>query len=151
GPGRRGRLPVFPQPALALLAPCPGFAGPVSLIRRIRRRPLVHAGSGWPDHVPPLLRRIYAARGAPDPALARPRLAGLPPPGGMRGIEAAVELLADAIGADRRMLVVGDFDCDGATACATAVRGLRMLGARNVVHAVPNRMVHGYGLSPSLV
>lgn len=123
----------------------------MSPIRRIRRRPLVHAGNGWPDHVPPLLRRIYAARGAPDPALARPRLAGLPPPGGMRGIEAAVELLADAIGADRRILVVGDFDCDGATACAAAVRGLRMLGARNVVHAVPNRMVHGYGLSPSLV
>src|SRR3546814_5016914 len=48
-------------------------------------------------------------------------------------------------------LVVGDFDCDGATACAVAVRGLRMLGARRVSHAVPNRMVHGYGLSPALV
>ena len=48
-------------------------------------------------------------------------------------------------------MVVGDFDCDGATACAVGVRGLRMLGARRVSHAVPNRMVHGYGLSPALV
>ncbi len=120
-------------------------------VRRIRRRQPVPAGSGWPDHVPPLLRRIYAARGAADPALAQPRLAGLPPPGDMRGIATAVELLAEAIAADRRILVVGDFDCDGATACAVAVRGLRMLGAGDVVHAVPNRMVHGYGLSPSLV
>ncbi len=47
--------------------------------------------------------------------------------------------------------MVGDFDCDGATACAVGVRGLRMLGARRVSHAVPNRMVHGYGLSPALV
>src|SRR3546814_1165026 len=59
--------------------------------------------------------------------------------------------LADAIAGDRHILVVGDFDCDGATACAVAVRGLRMLGARRVSHAVPNRMVHGYGLSPALV
>ena len=47
--------------------------------------------------------------------------------------------------------MVGDFDCDGATACAVGVRGLRMLGARRVSHAVPNRIVHGYGLSPALV
>jgi len=60
-------------------------------------------------------------------------------------------LLAAAIAADRRILIVGDFDCDGATACAVGVRGLRLLGARDVVHAVPNRMLHGYGLSPSLV
>src|SRR3546814_17477205 len=59
--------------------------------------------------------------------------------------------LADAIAGDRHILVVGDFDCDGATACAVAVRGLRMLGARRVSHAVPNRMLHGYGLLPALV
>ena len=52
---------------------------------------------------------------------------------------------------DRHIVVVGDFDCDGATACAVGVRGLRMLGARRVSHAVPNRIVHGYGLSPALV
>ena len=60
-------------------------------------------------------------------------------------------MLADAIAKGERILVVGDFDCDGATACAVAVRGLRMLGARDIVHAVPNRITHGYGLSPALV
>ena len=105
----------------------------------------------WPDHIPPLLRRVYMARGISDPELATPRLAQLPPPDGLLDIQAATELLADAIGDGRRILVVGDFDADGATACAVAVRGLRMLGAGNVVHAVPNRQVHGYGLSPALV
>ena len=116
----------------------------------IRRRE-VRVGDGWPDHVPPLLRRIYAGRDAHDLDTARPRLAGLHPPEGLSNIGAASALLADAIARDARILVVGDFDCDGATACAVAVRGLRMLGARDVVHAVPHRILHGYGLSPSLV
>ena len=60
-------------------------------------------------------------------------------------------MLADAIADNRHIVVVGDFDCDGATACAVGVRGLRMLGATRVTPAVPNRMVHGYGLSPGLV
>ena len=123
-------------------------------VRRIRRRACADAAqlaSAWPDHVPPLLRRIYAARGALDPDTARPRLAGLLPPDGMLDLDRASGLLAEAIAEGRRILVVGDFDADGATACALAVRGLRMLGARDVMHAVPNRMVHGYGLSPALV
>ncbi|KAB8189488.1 single-stranded-DNA-specific exonuclease RecJ, partial [Lysobacter maris] len=94
---------------------------------------------------------IYAARGALDETQARPRLAQLPPPDGLVGVDAAAELLATAIAQDRHIVVVGDFDCDGATACALGVRGLRMLGARRVSHAVPNRIVHGYGLSPALV
>lgn len=118
--------------------------------RTIRRRSGT-VGEGWPDHVPPLLRRVYAARDAHDIATAQPRLANLLPPDTLGGIDAASALLADAIANDRHILVVGDFDCDGATACALAVRGLRMLGARGVSHAVPNRMVHGYGLSPALV
>nr|WP_238978973.1 single-stranded-DNA-specific exonuclease RecJ [Lysobacter arseniciresistens] len=105
----------------------------------------------WPAQVPGLLQRIYAARGAGVLAQARPRLADLLPPDSMKGLDEAAALLADAIAADRHILVVGDFDCDGATACAVAVRGLRMLGARRVSHAVPNRAVHGYGLSPALV
>ncbi|HRP73813.1 MAG TPA: single-stranded-DNA-specific exonuclease RecJ [Luteimonas sp.] len=117
---------------------------------RIQRRDADVRGN-WPEAVPPLLRRLYAARGIEDPALARPTLAQLLPPDTLGGMEAAVALLADAIARDTRILVVGDFDCDGATACAVAVRGLRMLGARDLVHAVPNRMVHGYGLSPALV
>ncbi|MGO1893098.1 MAG: single-stranded-DNA-specific exonuclease RecJ, partial [Luteimonas sp.] len=118
--------------------------------KRIRRRSF-EPTDGWPEQMPVLLRRIYAARGITDPGLARPRLANLLPPDTLLGIDAATGLLADAIANGRRILVVADFDCDGATACAVAVRGLRMLGARDVVHAVPNRAVHGYGLSPALV
>ncbi|MBO9715593.1 MAG: single-stranded-DNA-specific exonuclease RecJ [Pseudoxanthomonas sp.] len=118
---------------------------------RIVRRVEIEAGAHWPDSVPRLLRRVYAARGADTPELARPRLADLLPPDAMDGMDAATTLLQQAIGQDRHIVVVGDFDCDGATACAAGVRGLRMLGARHVSHAVPNRMVHGYGLSPALV
>jgi len=118
---------------------------------RIVRRPQVDVQAGWPDSIPSLLRRVYAARGAHTPDLARPRLAELLPPDALTGVDAATALLAEAMAADRHIVVVGDFDCDGATACATGVRGLRLLGARRVSHAVPNRMVHGYGLSPALV
>ena len=116
----------------------------------IRRR-AIDARGDWPDSVPPLLRRVYAARGADDPALAQPKLAQLLPPDALGDLDAAVMLLAEAIAGGGRILVVGDFDADGATACALAVRGLRLLGARDVHHAVPNRLVHGYGLSPALV
>jgi single-stranded-DNA-specific exonuclease len=122
----------------------------MTITRTIHRRDCV-VGDDWPATVPPLLRRVYSARGAHDHASARPRLADLLPPDDLLGLDAATALLADAIANDRHVLVVGDFDCDGATACATAVRGLRMLGAARVSHAVPNRMVHGYGLSPALV
>ncbi|MGN7918102.1 single-stranded-DNA-specific exonuclease RecJ [Lysobacter antibioticus] len=119
-------------------------------VARLRRREPAEAGS-WPDAIPPLLRRVYAARGATCVEQAQPRLTQLLPPDGMLGLDAATALLADAIAADRHIVVVGDFDCDGATACAVGVRGLRMLGAKRVSHAVPNRIVHGYGLSPALV
>ena len=121
------------------------------MIRLVRRPVPVALEGDWPDHIPPLLRRLYAARGALEPAQARPRLAQLPQPALMGGIDAATGLLADAIARDHHIVVVGDFDCDGATACAVAVRGLRMLGARRVTPAVPNRQVHGYGLSAALV
>ena len=120
------------------------------MVPTIRRR-AIEAHGDWPDSVPPLLRRVYAARGADDPTLAQPKLAQLLPPDALGDLDVAVKLLADAIANDQRILVVGDFDCDGATACALAVRGLRLLGARDVRHAVPNRLVHGYGLSPALV
>lgn len=117
---------------------------------RLVRRPSVELG-GWPEGFPNLLARLYAARGATGFDQAQPRLANLLPPDLMGGMDAAVSLLADAMAANRHIVVVGDFDCDGATACAVGVRGLRMLGAGHVSYAVPNRMVHGYGLSQSLV
>ncbi|GHB93936.1 single-stranded-DNA-specific exonuclease RecJ [Thermomonas carbonis] len=118
--------------------------------RRIVRRDAVEARGDWPASWPPLLRRVHAARGS-DARSAMPRLVDLLPFAEMRGIDAAVDLLRDAINRDARILVVGDFDCDGATACAVGVRGLRMLGAKHVMHAVPNRIVHGYGMTPGLV
>lgn len=124
------------------------------MTRTIRRRDAadaLDAQGDWPPQLSPLLRRVYAARGAHTYALAQPRLPQLLPPDALLGIDAAARLLADAMTAGRHIVVVGDFDCDGATACAVAVRGLRMLGAQQVSYAVPNRMVHGYGLSPALV
>jgi single-stranded-DNA-specific exonuclease len=117
----------------------------------LRRRPHGETEGAWPSHVLPLLRRLYASRGAPRHEQARPGLRRLPQPDKLTGIDAATALLADAIACDRHVVVVGDFDCDGATACAVGVRGLRMLGAQRVTPAVANRAVHGYGLSPGLV
>ena len=118
--------------------------------RRIRRREPAAIDGDWAA-LPALLQRLHAARGSTCVAHAQPRLAQLLPPDTLGGLEAATALLSDAIARDRHIVVVGDFDCDGATACAVGVRGLRMLGAKRVSHAVPNRMVHGYGLSPGLV
>ena len=117
---------------------------------KLRRRPEVGLGE-WPERVPPLLQRVYSARGAASIEQAQPRLTQLLPPELLGGLDSATTLIADAMARDRHIVVVGDFDCDGATACAVGVRGLRMLGARRVSHAVPNRIVHGYGLSPALV
>jgi len=123
----------------------------VTVMRRIVRRAPVEPAGDWPDHVPMLLRRLYAMRGAVAWDDAQPKLARLHSPDAMGGMDAATALLADAIACDAHIVVVGDFDCDGATACAVGVRGLRLLGAKRVSHAVPNRAVHGYGLSPGLV
>ena len=119
-----------------------------SVIRRREGRPLSGA---WPDHVHPILRRVYVARGVCNANEIEHRLARLVPPQALGGIERAVELLAEAIAEQQRIVIAADFDCDGATGCAIALRGLRMLGAQRVTYAVPNRAVHGYGLSPALV
>ena len=123
----------------------------MSAQRRIVRRTAVAPAGDWPAHWPPLLQRVHSARGSTDAQQALPRLADLLPFQGMSGIDTAVDLLQDAIARDAHIVVVGDFDCDGATACAVGVRGLRMLGATRVSHAVPNRIVHGYGMTPGLV
>lgn len=117
---------------------------------RIRRRD-VPAHGPWPGDVPPVLQRIYAARGVTSPEQAELRLARLLAPELLGGIDRAAELLMAAIRENRHVVVVGDFDCDGATGTAVAVRGLRLLGARRVSFRVPHRIEHGYGLSPALV
>jgi len=100
--------------------------------------------------VHPLLARLYAARGVCAKDELDDGLALLLPPDTLRGTREAAVLLADAIAQDRRLVVVADYDCDGATACAVAVRGLRLLGARHVDYLVPDRVADGYGLTPSI-
>ncbi|TAL88158.1 MAG: single-stranded-DNA-specific exonuclease RecJ [Rhodanobacter sp.] len=118
---------------------------------RLRRREASGTPGDWPDSVHPVLRQVYAARGVLAPAEVEHRLARLLSPQALGGIDAAVTLLLEAIRADWSIVVAGDYDCDGATGTAVAVRGLRLLGARKVSYAIPNRFVHGYGLSPALV
>jgi single-stranded-DNA-specific exonuclease len=100
--------------------------------------------------VHPLLARLYAARGVHAADELDDGLARLLPPAGLQGAQDAARLLADAIAADQKLCIVADYDCDGATACAVAVRGLRMLGARHVSYLVPDRVVDGYGLTPPI-
>ncbi|MEP9322809.1 single-stranded-DNA-specific exonuclease RecJ [Paraburkholderia phymatum] len=98
----------------------------------------------------PVLARLYASRGVCLPDEVETGLARLTPPASLKGCDTAAALLADAIEGKRRMLVVADYDCDGATACAVAVRGLRMFGAQ-IDYLVPNRFEYGYGLTPEIV
>lgn len=95
----------------------------------------------------PLLARLYAARGVLGKEELDNGLGRLLPPPSLKGAAEAARMLADAIAAGRRMCVVADYDCDGATACAVALRGLRLLGAQHVSYLVPDRVVDGYGLT----
>jgi len=98
----------------------------------------------------PLLAQLYAARGVQDATELDDALAKLLPPNSLKGAAQAATLLADAIAADQKLCIVADYDCDGATACAVAVRGLRLLGARHVDYIVPDRVQDGYGLTPPI-
>jgi len=100
--------------------------------------------------VHPLLARLYAARGVSSRDELDDALARLLPPTDLHGATQAAQLLADAIAAGRQLCIVADYDCDGATACAVGVRGLRMLGATRVHYLVPDRVVDGYGLTPAI-
>ena len=118
---------------------------------QLRRRPVLGEPAGWGDSLHPLLQRIYAARGVFSPDQAEHRLNRLLSPQQLGGIERAVALLAEAIRDDASIIIAGDYDCDGATGTAVAIRGLHLLGAKRVDYVVPNRFVHGYGLTPELV
>jgi len=98
----------------------------------------------------PVLARLYAARGVHSATELSTELSAMLPPSGLLQIEKAAVFLADAIAARKKLVIVADYDCDGATACAVAIRGLRMLGA-NVDYIVPNRFEYGYGLTPEIV
>ncbi len=100
--------------------------------------------------LPPLLARIYAARGVRDPLQLDTTLSRLLPFTALAQAQTMAARLADALAAGKRMLIVADYDADGATACAVGLRALRAFGAR-VDYLVPNRFEYGYGLTPEIV
>ncbi|EHH1180344.1 single-stranded-DNA-specific exonuclease RecJ [Vibrio vulnificus] len=116
----------------------------------IQRRPEPDL-SLLPDSVPDILKRIYLNRGIQDISQLETAVKGLHSYQQLHGIELAVELLFEAIREQKRIIVVGDFDADGATSSALSVLALRMLGSNNVDYLVPNRFEDGYGLSPEVV
>ncbi len=116
----------------------------------IQRRPEADL-SLLPDSIPAILKRIYINRGITDLAQLETSARGLHSYQKLGGIDQAVELLFQAIQQQKRIIVVGDFDADGATSSALSVLALRMLGSSNVDYLVPNRFEDGYGLSPEVV
>ena len=117
---------------------------------QLRRREVVE-GAELPADLPPLLQRLYASRGVLHAQELERSVKGMLPWTQLNGIEKAVEMLYDAFRQERHIVVVGDFDADGATSTALSVLALRALGYSNVSYLVPNRFEDGYGLSPEVV
>mgnify|MGYP001546297536 CR=1 FL=1 len=119
------------------------------MTRRIIRRE-TSTETSLPESLPPLLRRIYAARGvqtADDIDYSLNRLLPLAELGGLSG---AAALLETALAEQQRIVIVGDFDADGATSSALCMRALKAMGAKDVQYLVPNRFEYGYGLTPEI-
>lgn len=119
--------------------------------KRLVARPLPETDDSLLECFHPVMRRIYLARGIRSPQDLDYSLSRLPPPSLLHGIEAMTARLVAALAGQKRILVVADYDADGATACALAVKGMRALGARRVDFVVPSRFRFGYGLTPALV
>ena len=117
---------------------------------RIEPRPLPET-LPFLGEMPTLLTRLYAARGVQSQAELDKSLARLIPYQQLKGIDDAVDLLVVALEQRQRILIVGDFDADGATASTVGMLGLRLLGAAHVDYLVPNRFEYGYGLTPEIV
>ena len=105
----------------------------------------------WPASIPPVIRRIYAARGCVRPESVEHTLAKMIHWKELGGIVEAAKVIAQAIREQWHITISGDYDCDGATGTSVGYRGLKLLGAQNVKYIVPTRFKHGYGLSPALV
>ena len=118
---------------------------------RIRRREIRSSEGRLPDDLPHVLQAVYRSRGALNPEDIELPLDALLPTSGLLGIEEAAELLAGIFETGGRILVVGDFDADGATSCALAVLAIRALGHPYIDYLVPNRFEYGYGLTPEIV
>ncbi|HIA0881665.1 TPA: single-stranded-DNA-specific exonuclease RecJ [Salmonella enterica subsp. enterica] len=118
--------------------------------RQLRRREADETAE-LPADLPPLLRRLYASRGVRSARELERSVKGMLPWQQLSGIDNAVEILYNAFREGTRIIVVGDFDADGATSTALSVLGMRALGCDNVSYLVPNRFEDGYGLSPEVV
>lgn len=101
--------------------------------------------------LPDILQRVYANRGVTDPADLQLSIQNLLPPNLLKGTREAAQLLFDAIKNNKSIVIVGDYDADGATSTALAMKALSLLGAQNVNYLVPNRFEFGYGLTPQIV
>lgn len=119
--------------------------------KKIQRRPVDLSTGRFASDIPAILQRVLLGRGVASEAELDHRLATLHSPLAMRGLETAVELLAEAVRAQRKILIVGDFDADGATSSTLAVLALGAMGAPGVEFLVPNRFDFGYGLTPEIV
>lgn len=119
--------------------------------KKILRRPGPETTPDWGQNLPPLLRRLYAARGVTSDDQLSYTLKHLASPMDLRGVDRAVALLAEAITDQQRVLVLGDFDADGATSTAVAMLGLGMLGLNDIDFRVPSRFSDGYGLTPGII
>lgn len=119
--------------------------------KKILRRPQPDVIPGWGGNLPPILRRLYAARGVRSDDELSYTLKHLASPMELRGIDRAVELLAEAIATRQKVLVLGDFDADGATSTSVAMLGLSMLGLADIDFRVPSRFSDGYGLTPGII
>lgn len=123
----------------------------MNILERTIRRPDLQAHStGILSPWPPLLQRIYARRGVASPDELDYRLSAMLPPESLGGTREAAQLLHRVMSANGQILIVADFDADGATSCALAVRALKAMGASEVAFIVPNRFTDGYGLTPEI-
>ncbi len=119
--------------------------------RKVRQRETGSVSDALPDSLHPVIRRILLARHISDEKSLDLKLGRLQPPTALSGIQDAAEILADAVVSGQSILIVGDFDADGATGTAVAVRALKLMAATRVDFRVPNRFEFGYGLSVALV
>ncbi len=116
------------------------------VLRPVKRKTLLQQ-----SEVDPVLARIYASRGVDRSEQLDRSLARLPTPDLLSGMDAMLNQLYEALNSQQHLCIVADFDADGATSCAVAMRGLQLLGAKNVSFIVPNRFEYGYGLTPEIV
>lgn len=127
-----------------------GCGDALKIPRAVRRRDPAATVMQFPDHMPALLRRVYANRNVSNATELDYSLSRLLPFTALKQIGQAAGLLAEAIAMAQKITIVADYDADGATACALAMRGLRSCGALQVSYLVPDRFRHGYGLGPAL-